>query len=219
MNASASDTRPAGGPDWRRASGNSPVSGNAPVVDSAVDSCSDEALVRALIKHGHRQHADMLLLRYREKIFHIVLSILGPPQAEEAQDLTQDICVRMLQKLRQFRQESQFSTWIYRMAFNAALDHKRKVRRKRQYLRDYAEEPGTNSVTPPAALLSVAQKARAVQSAVDQLPDTQRIVIRMYYWLELSVTEIAELLGTAQNTVKSHLRRARIRLSQQLENT
>lgn len=182
----------------------------------SVDGFSDEALVEALVAHGHRQHAEVLLDRYRDKVFHIALSVLGPQQQEEAQDLAQEICVRMLRKLGQFRRESQFSTWLYRLAFNASLDHERRRKRVLSNQRSLFRQPVAQPPTP-AEQVAVEQKSQQVQRAVGQLPQTQRIVMQMYYWLEVPVAQIAEMLGTRTNTIKSHLRRGRARLAQMLE--
>lgn len=177
---------------------------------------SDEALVEALLTHGHRQHAEALLERYREKVFHIVLSVLGPSQQEEAQDLAQDVCIRMLNKLGQYRRESRFGTWVYRMAFNVALDYERKRKRILENQKTLHREPVPNSPASPAKQLVQEQNEGRVQRAVADLPQTQRITIQMFYWLEIPVAEIAELLGTGTNTIKSHLRRGRTRLAQVL---
>ena len=177
---------------------------------------SDEALVEALLTHGHRQHAEALLERYREKVFHIVLSVLGPRQQEEAQDLAQEICIRLLNKLGQYRRESRFSTWVYRLAFNVALDYERKRKRILENQKVLHRQPLPESTTP-AKQLTQEQNERQVQLAVADLPQTQRITIQMFYWLEIPVAEIAELLGTGTNTIKSHLRRGRTRLAQLLD--
>lgn len=183
---------------------------------TAAAAFSDETLVEALVAHGHRQHAQVLLERYREKVFHIVLSVLGPQQSEEAQDLAQEVCIRMLKKLRQFRRESRFSTWVYRMAFNASLDFERKRKRRTAHLNTLFRQPPEASPSPSEQVGEV-QSQHQLRRAVLGLPQTQRIAVQMHYWLDLPVAEIAELLGASTNTIKSHLRRARIRLGQQLK--
>ena len=174
---------------------------------------SDEALASVIVERNLKQHKELLVARFKKKVFGIVLSVIGPDNSD-AEDLTQEILLRVLTKLSSFRGDSKLTTWIYRLAFNAALDYKRRQKRR---------GPTTQLDDTQASSQNIEheqnqnQVSLLVRQRVEQLPQTLQIVVHSYYWLDLSIAEIAELLVTPEGTVKSHLHRARKRLAQDLE--
>lgn len=161
---------------------------------------------------------ERLVARHKADIFRIALSVLGPGFAADAEDVTQDVLVKLHGSLSSFRGESRLSTWIYRVAFRAAVDRKRLARFRLPH--DSEEEcrsAATRATESPLEIVLGNERGRLLLRFVDRLPDAQRAVVRLHYWLDRDVSEIAALLDQPPGTVKSHLHRARERLRQLLK--
>jgi RNA polymerase sigma-70 factor (ECF subfamily) len=183
--------------------------------DSGDDPWSDEALVEAIVKRGSQQHFRTLLARYKTKVHQITMSVLGPGLHSQAEDAAQEVFLKLYQKLESFRGDCKFSTWLYRIAINTSIDFRRRQRKH--------DAVDIESTTVPDSLISspVSLRERStlvrVQQAINELPETQRMMVYQYYWLELKTREISEILGCPEGTVKVYLSRARKALSGQLE--
>ena len=178
------------------------------------DAFSDEALVESIVSNGSQQHFRALMARYKTRVHHLALSVLGPGKQAMAEDAAQEIFIKLYQRLGSFRGDSKFSTWLYRIAINTAIDFKRSNARH--------EHDELSEHTIPEALqgapISIEDRdqAEAVQKAIAKLPQAQRMMVYQYYWLDLKMREIAEILGCPEGTVKVYLLRARKALADQL---
>lgn len=146
---------------------------------------------------------------YREKVFRLAVSILGQPFAPEAEDVAQDVMLRVHGSLPGFRGESTLGSWIYRIAFNHALNVKARMRFRAPHLSDEVLATAPSSERGPLDQLEDSRRQRAVLECVGELPEVYQSALRLHYWLGASVSEIAEMLDTPENTVKSYLHRAR----------
>ncbi len=88
----------------------------------------DLELVYRCCRDDDRDAFKSLVEKYQDRVLRLVASILGPHADLDAEEVTQDVFLRIYRKLDQFRGESQFSSWLYRVAYNAALDHRRTAR-------------------------------------------------------------------------------------------
>ncbi len=160
-----------------------------------------------------------LVARYRERMMRLVLSVLGPELGNDAEDVVQEAFLRAHDRLASFRGQSRFGSWLYRIAYNGALDHRRSASRRRRRAWESATDPtGPPRVDSAAGRqLLLDERDRAVRAALARVPQPYRTALHSYYWLELPVAEIAELLGVARGTVKSYLHRGRARLARLLE--
>jgi RNA polymerase sigma-70 factor (ECF subfamily) len=133
--------------------------------------------------------------------------------AGDAEDAAQDGFVKAWRALGRFREGAPFRPWLLRIVANEARNRRRSAgRRANLALRAATEEPsGDAAPSPEAALLSAEQRA-ALLTAVEGLPDDQRDVVVLRYFLGLSEVEVAEGLGVPQGTVKSRTARALERL-------
>jgi len=178
------------------------------------DPWSDEALVDAVVNRNSQHHFRMLLARYKTRVHYLSLSVLGPAHQSQAEDAAQEIFLKLYQRLDTFRGDCKFSTWLYRIAINTAIDYRRKNFK--------FETDNIDDIAPPDALLSAPvsldnrEGLQRVQQAILELPDTQRMMVYQYYWLELKMREIAEILGCPEGTVKVYLLRARKVLAEKL---
>ena len=162
---------------------------------------------------------DELVARYRERMMRLVLSVLGPELARDAEDVVQEAFLKAHDRLASFRGQSRFGSWLYRIAYNKALDHRRSAARRRRRAHESAADPSGPPRVDHAAgeRLLADERERAVRAALARVPQPYQTALRSYYWLELPVAEIAELLGVARGTVKSYLHRGRARLARLLD--
>jgi len=170
---------------------------------------TDSTLVQAYCERHDQSAFDELVRRYREPVFRIALSILGPAFAGDAEEVAQEVFIRVHRSLSSFRGEAQFSSWIYRIAINQAINLKERVRYRAPHISDQAILDRASPAADPLHELQVANRNRLVLECVYELPEIYQSAVRLHYWLGASVAEIAVLIGVPENTVKSYLHRSR----------
>jgi RNA polymerase sigma-70 factor (ECF subfamily) len=172
----------------------------------------EEALtVRALA--GDTDAFFTIAERHQARIYSVVLRIVG--DAHEAEDVVQDALLRGHAKLHTFRGEAGLATWLYRIAINLAL---RRVRRRSRRLDPEAVFGHRERDTAdPAAVAETRESREVVYSAVQRLPEKQRICVLLRYFEHHSYDEIADILDISRGTVCSRLYHARGRLARVLE--
>lgn len=178
----------------------------------------DALLVREFQRTGDQAHFQALVERHRGPVFRLVLSILGAGRHGPAEELTQDVFVKVYCKLDQFRGEAKFKSWLYRIAYNQAVDHRSRARfRMPHYSEDVLEmTPAEGPRDDPFAATSEARMASTVKECLAQLPHLYRSVVYLRYWMGMTVPEISEMLSAPEGTVKSYLHRARAKLNKLL---
>lgn len=162
----------------------------------------DAGLVAAFVESGRVEDFERLVERHQRTVFRVVVSVLGPGRERDAEDVTQDVFVQVYRRLASFERRSRFSTWLYRIAYNRALDVRRSIR-ARPDSDELAIDPEAPSVGCDVL------RSRAVADCLSRLPDAQRTAIHLHYWLGHTVAEIAATLGVQAGTVKAWLFRAR----------
>ena len=156
---------------------------------------------------------------YSSRIVRYLTRIVGEGEAE---DVAQEVFVKVHAALGGFRGESSMSTWIYRIATNAGMDHIRS-RASRQGLNvelghDIDELEALPDATPPADTFLIRKDMNeCIQGIVKSLPDNYRTVLVLSDLEGLTNAEIGEVLGLSLDTVKIRLHRARARLKKELE--
>ena len=175
----------------------------------------DEAVVAAYVRTRDPDLFRLLVERHQERVFRLVASILGPFADLDAEEVTQEVFVRVHERLDSFRGEARFSTWLYRLAYNRTIERRRRARLRAPHLpcEDMAPSEAGPAASPLEAVLE-RERERAVAALVEGLPDVHRSVVHMYYWMDQSIDEIGEALGIPAGTVKSYLARARQRLKE-----
>lgn len=166
---------------------------------------------------GERAAFGELALRYQDRLFSSMLGVTG--SAEEAEDVVQDALVRAFLKLDSFQQNSQFFTWLYRIAFNVALSRHRKKRSRisiDQNREATGAEPVDDSESPDEPMQR-RERVELVQRALSQLTDQHRAILILREMDECSYEEIAEILDISIGTVRSRISRARGQLKLALE--
>jgi RNA polymerase sigma-70 factor, ECF subfamily len=180
---------------------------------------ADEELV-ALAKHGDTRAFEELVDRYKQKAYRIAFDFAR--DREEAKDLSQDAFLKAYMNIKKFDGRSGFYTWFYRILVNACLDYRR--RKQRAPAESYEEriEKGAalnqdpNAVPLPDQMVIAGQVSRRVDAALQALPAKQRTAFILKNHEGLSIREIAQMMQTAEGTVKVHLHRAVTALRQSL---
>jgi len=177
----------------------------------------DDSLLIERTLAGDRSAFGILVSRYQNRLYSSVLSVTG--SAEEAEDVVQDAFVRAFVKLDSFQQSSQFFTWLYRIAFNAALSRHRR-RRNRVSLDQAREQTGLDPIddgeTPDEPMMRRERIAR-VRAAMAMLTEEHRAILVLREMDECPYETIAEILKISIGTVRSRLSRARFQLKVALE--
>lgn len=163
-----------------------------------------ETLLLRRAREGDREAIGLLLGRSQGKIFALAFQILRDREA--AEDAAQEILLRAFHKMPQFRGESEFSTWLYRLALNYCLEQKRGLKRRSELLELNFEAPA-----PTANHAQRLETRLALETALDGLPDDLRIALVLREWHGKSYDEIAAILRVPSGTVRSRLHQARKR--------
>jgi RNA polymerase sigma-70 factor, ECF subfamily len=180
---------------------------------------SDEELIVRYTTQKQESAFTELVTRYREPVFRLAASVLGPGFVGEAEEVTQEVFLRVHTSLKSFRREAKFSSWLYRITFNQALNLKARVRYRAPHL-SFSSPELPELVAPngnPHDTVQDLGRNQALAECIAQLPEVYQSALRLHYWLGHTVAEIAALLGVPENTVKSYLHRARRLLQTLLE--
>lgn len=183
-------------------------------------SLKDEELV-ARAQKNDQWATEEFVSRYQQKAYAIAYYMCSG-DSEEAQDLTQEAFLRAFRNIKKFRGNSSFYTWFYRIVVNTCLDGRRRRRRWERLFwlwqpgqrgeesskEVIEEQPDMGEDNNPMTVLSGKQLAREIRKALMSLPERQRVVFQLKVFQGMSIREIAQVMGSAEGTVKSHLFRA-----------
>lgn len=172
----------------------------------AVNRSVDELVRRA--RDGDGVAFDRLYERHVGRVYATCLRLTA--DRREAEELTQDVFVRVWRNLESFRGRSRFSTWLYRVAVNVVLD----ARRKRKRMHDRTTELKEVDLPVPGDREPV--NRMALERAIARLPERARTAIVLYAIEGYRYAEVAELMDIAVGTVKAHIHRARTRLLEEV---
>ena len=179
----------------------------------------DEELV-TLAQKGDQSAFEELVDRYKQKAFRIAFDFAR--DREEAKDLSQDAFLKAYMNIKKFDGRSAFYTWFYRILVNVCLDYRRRKQRAPAESYEERVESGVelnqdaNAVPLPDQLVTAGQVSRKIGAALEALPPRQRTAFILRNHEGLSIREIAQMMQTAEGTVKVHLHRAVTALRQSL---
>ncbi len=182
-------------------------------------SADDHRLIAASLD-GDTAAFGELVRRYQDRLYNTVYRLLD--NADDAQDVVQDAFLNAYQSLAGFKGDSQFFTWLYRIAVNTAISHKRKQRvtlsieAGRNGL-ERLEPPDNSDASQPGQALERAEEQRRVQRALNRLSLEHREVLILKDLEGEKYEAMAERLGVPIGTIRSRLHRARCELRELLE--
>lgn len=159
-----------------------------------------------------------LVERHRSMVYRVAYQFAG--NHHDAEDIAQEVFIKMYRSLERFRQEAQLSSWLYRIVMNACIDHRR--RHAPAGSAPFGEEAEQRMLNTPEETPGPEQRAYAgelgavLEAAIADLPKGQRLVFVMRHHQGLKLCEIAEALGLAEGTVKRQLHAAVHRLREAL---
>ena len=175
-----------------------------------------EALIQRCLQ-GDELAWDTIVRRYRRKVFNVAYTFVG--RHEEAEDLTQDIFLKIFKSLGTFDRRANFQTWLISVSRNLCIDHYRSVRQERRTI-DRQVDP--NELSPvshepgPIAALEQQDRVALLREALAALPESLRTAVLMRDIQELTYQEIADRLRLPEGTVKSRINRGRTELARQI---
>ena len=180
---------------------------HAPAIPAGRD--AELALVEAC-RRGEREAQHAFYEKYRRRVFSLIARIVG---AQEAEELTQEVFLRAFRGLEKFRGDAQLSTWMYRLAVNAALSHATRTQARQK--RDLGEEALMALPAEDAPATDPRLRAR-LERALADLPAGYRAVLVLHDVEGLQHEEIASILGCRVGTSKSQLHKARAKMREML---
>jgi RNA polymerase sigma-70 factor (ECF subfamily) len=182
----------------------------------------ERSLLRRLRDRDERAFRE-LIDTHRDRVYNITFRMLG--NRAEAEDVAQEVFISVFKTIHTFREESKFSTWLYRVTVNQCKNRIKYLARRHDRDRDELDET-TNGVngsigapTPaaPDRALAGAQLEKALQDAIASLDEEHRVVVVLRDVEDLSIEEICTITELPDGTVKSRLHRARLALRKKLQ--
>jgi RNA polymerase sigma-70 factor (ECF subfamily) len=175
-----------------------------------------EALIQRCLR-GDQRAWELIVRQYRRKVFNVAYKFVG--KHEEAEDLTQDVFLKIFRSLDTFDRRANFQTWLISVSRNLCIDHYRSVRKERETIDrdvDAADLSPATSAPSPMAAFEQRDRVTLLRQALSALPETLRVAVLMRDIQELSYQEIADQLRLPEGTVKSRINRGRTELARQI---
>ena len=176
--------------------------------------------VEALIKRclsGDQIAWEQIVRQYWRKVFNVAYKFVG--KHDEAEDLTQDIFLKVFKSLNTFDRRANFQTWLISVSRNLCIDHYRSVRKERETIDrgvDASELSPVSRDPGPMTVLEQRDRVVLLRQALGNLAETLRTAVMMRDIQEMSYQEIAETLRLPEGTVKSRINRGRTELARQV---
>nr|MBF0682910.1 RNA polymerase sigma factor RpoE [Pseudomonas sp.] len=181
-----------------------------------------DAVLVERVQRGDKRAFELLVIKYQRKIMRLLSRLIHDPA--EAEDVAQDAFIKAYRAIPQFRGESAFYTWLYRIAVNTAKNHlvarRRRPSGSAQFENDdgetFDETDNLSDINTPEAAFASREIADTVNQAIDALPEELRTAIVLREIEGLSYEEIAQSMGCPIGTVRSRIFRAREAIASRL---
>jgi len=157
---------------------------------------------------GDSEALAILVDKYKDIAYNLALSIVK--NKEDAQDITQESFLSVLENINRFRNTSKFSTWLYRIVYNQSIGFVKKVNRITTVDYSVLLETPENEVNKE-------DKIQDLYKAINKLEDTDRNIIMLFYLAEKSIKEIVQITGLSISNIKVILHRARKKLFEKMD--
>jgi len=166
------------------------------------------------LKEGDKEAFSPVLNKYSDMVYTICLRMLTIEA--DAADAAQEVFVKVYQSINRFREESKFSTWIYRITYNHCIS----VIRKKVKVIDLVDEVPDGDINEGDVsgmdLISREERKHHLNLAIEALPETDAVVVTLFYYDEMSLEEIAEVTGLSSGNIRIKLHRSRKKMYQVL---
>ena len=174
---------------------------------------TDEAIVSAVIQEGKTDLYGILYNRYYDKVYRKCLSFSKDPDI--AQDMAQDVLLKVYSQLSKFKGTSRFSTWLYAITYNYCVEYYRKNNRFMTV--DIQEGPEMAEADDSHEQELLGARSNQLKKALEQIPTEDRMILVKKYQGGISIRELMDQLGISESAVKMRLSRARKRIKQLIE--
>jgi RNA polymerase sigma-70 factor (ECF subfamily) len=162
---------------------------------------------------------EQIVGRFKRKVFGIAYKFTG--RFEEAEDLTQEVFLKVYKALDTYKKEQDFSWWLVSVSRNACIDYYRSTKRERKLMSqglDKIKDFKFEGLSPEGTL-QAAERSKALRNSLSELPDDLRTVLVLRDLKGMSYKEIADQLGLVEGTVKSRIHRGRAELAEKIKGT
>lgn len=174
------------------------------------------------LKQGDESAFKVIVEQWQDMVYNTILGIVQ--NETEAEDLAQDVFIKVFEKIGTFKGDSKFSTWLYRIATTTALDHLRSKKRKKRFgfLQSLGgggneEKEQVPDFHHPGVSLDNKERAAVLFKAIEALPENQKSAYTLHKLEGLSYRDVSEVLNTTVSAVESLMSRANQNLRKQLE--
>lgn len=164
---------------------------------------------------GDQQAFRILVDRYQHMVYTLVIRLVQ--NREDAEEVAQDAFMKAYRGLKAFKGSALFSTWIYKIAYRAALDHLKKRKRRAYTTAVEDDKMGGQYAQDASGPMEDSERSERIKLAVNALPGELGNLILLHYYEELSLREMAAITGKTENAIKVSLHRGRKRLAEILE--
>ena len=175
-----------------------------------------DPLIERCLK-GDQSAWDSIVSLYWRKVFNVAYKFVG--RHDEAEDLAQDIFLRLFKSLKTFDRRANFSTWLISVSRNLCIDHYRSMRREHEIVThdvDVVALAQPSAIDSPHTMLERRDRVALLRAALDKLAPSLRTAVILRDIQELTYQEIAVRLGVPEGTVKSRINRGRTELARQI---
>jgi RNA polymerase sigma-70 factor (ECF subfamily) len=175
-----------------------------------------ETLIQRCLQ-GDQQAWELVVRQHWRKVFNVAYKFVG--KHDQAEDLTQDIFLKIFKSLSTFDRRANFQTWLISVSRNLCIDHYRSVRKEREMVDRGVDTEGLShpaSGLGPMAALEQRDRVALLREALGRLPESLRTAVLMRDIQDLSYQEIADRLHLPEGTVKSRINRGRNELARQI---
>ncbi len=167
------------------------------------------------ILNGQTDRYALLVNKYKDMLFALTMGMLK--NREEAEEVSQDIFVKIFNALPKFQQKAKFSTWMYRIAYNECISHLRKQKPHTLSVENISPSAFAEKEDSTDEADETERKYVLLKQAIEQLHETDRGLVHFFYFDNLPVNEIAQITGLSVSNVKTKLFRIRKKLHESLK--
>lgn len=182
----------------------------------AINSMSgDSILIREIRENGSDAAFAKLMKKYQERVYWMVRRTIF--DHDDADEITQEVFIMVYQKIHQFREDSQFFTWLYKIASNMVLQSLRKKKLRNMVGLDQVSEIHSSDEPTAESEMIKSEWNEKLKAAIETLPPQQRLVFNMRYFDELSYEEISGILDKTTGGLKANYFHAVQKIKEQME--
>ncbi|MBK8785060.1 MAG: RNA polymerase sigma factor [Chitinophagaceae bacterium] len=174
----------------------------------------ESELIQSILD-GNQQDFKLLIKKYETNVFRAAIGFLHNKQ--DAEEITQDVFVKVYQSLSSFKGKAAFSTWLYRITVNTSLNYLRKKKRRGFWigLSDLLQIPSKDKQTE--TIITERSEKIIIQHAIDKLPEKQRLAFVLSRYEELPQRQVAEIMKITEGAVEQLILRAKSNLKKKFE--